>query len=81
MYTSPRRKGAPSESRSSLRAYNPRKIQPACAIAAAPAGLASASLTRKNSAPVHRYQVQIYNPFQGVHRILAAKIPAIHFRA
>lgn len=54
---------------------------PLCPIAAAPGGLASASRTRKNSAPVRRYQVQIYPPFQGFHQILAAKIPARHVRA
>ncbi len=73
MYTSPRRKGSPSESRSSLRADNPSLNPTLCAIAAAPGGLASTSRTRKNSAPVHRYRVQIYNAFCGFRSVFAMK--------
>ena len=54
MYTSPRRKGAPSGSRSSLRADD-SLLNPPFAIAAAPGGLANVSRPHSKQCPVHRY--------------------------
>ena len=82
MYTSPRRKGAPSESRSSLRADHPRLNPPPLAInPAMPDGLANASRPHSKLRTREALSVGFAVAFRALAGFLAAKMATMRLCA